>query len=60
MRLMLVNKHQVPKFKVVFIIAIQMILSLKYYSFHKVVPLFCGIEASFRYLELLSTEIHVL
>ena len=42
---MLVNKHQVPKFNVVFIIAIRMIL-------------FFGLETSFYYLKLPCTEIN--
>ena len=56
MRLMPVNKHQVPKFKIVLIIAIWMTLS-KNYSFYRVVPLSFGLEAYFYYSELLCTEI---
>ena len=40
MRLMLVKKHQVPKFKVIFIMAIQMILFSKNHGFDKGVPKF--------------------
>ena len=57
MRLMPVYKHQVPKLKVIFIIAIRMMLFRKHYSFDKVLHLFVGLQASSYYLELLCTEI---
>ena len=40
MRLMPGKKHQVPKFKIILILAIRMMLLLKNYSLDRVVPLF--------------------
>ena len=59
MRMMVVSKHQSSNFKVVFIIAIRIMLFLKDYIFNRVTSLFFGLEDPFYYLELLCTEIYV-
>ena len=59
MCMMLVNKHQVPNFKFVFITAIQIMLFLKNYIFNGMVPLFFGLEGSFYCLELLCGQFQV-